>query len=143
MNTFSANERLAPEPSLPATLSSLYGRQALGPRFMGLPYATAMDRSMYSLYGSLVGMSGVGLSSLALQGLSPISHGALSPTSLPSPLPLLTSSPGQTSISGPASSAGAMYHNALYSQRYHPYMPLAMSPALKRPASGSSPLSLP
>lgn len=130
---FSASERLGPEgASFHPSLASMW--RPLGPRYMGLPYG-ATERSMYSLYGSLLGMSGSSLSGLALQGLNPLVSGALSPASFANGHALLASSQ--------ESASGALYHSALYGQRYHPYLPHSGSSSLKRPSGDTSPLSLP
>lgn len=110
------------------------------------------SRNMYSLYGSLLGLSAA---SLSLPGLSvhPLTSGAVTPTSTTlSAHMLLSAQAQQQAAAAAAQDAGsAAAHRssplrsptaaaALYGQRYHPYH-LPSPTALKRPDSGS--LSIP
>ena len=117
------------------------------PSRLGLPGYPANlqehSRHMYSLYGSLLGLSAA---SLSLPGLSvhPLTSGAMTPTSTSLSAHMLLSAQAQAQAqetghrSSPLRSPPAAA--AIYGQRYHPYhMPSPTS--LKRPEAGS--LSIP
>lgn len=107
----------------------------VSPRFMGFPYSAHLqDRSMYSIYGSLLGLNGASLPGLPM----PLTTSALTPTSGLGSY-LLAAQAGQDSNT-------SIYQHALYGQRYHPYLSLSSPTNLKRPStateSSSSPSSL-
>ena len=135
---FSTDGERSNQDGLPASLSVW---KPVSPRFMGFPYGSPLqDRSMYSIYGSLLGLSNGTNVTLPSLALNPFSAGGLtssaltSSTSLAAGYSLLASQQSQDSPPN-----GNLYHSALYGQRYHPYLPLSTSSTLKRPSAASSP----
>ncbi len=147
-----ASRAMSGEGSLPAGLWRPY------PSRLGLPTGYPVNlqehsRNMYSLYGSLLGLSAASLSLPGL-GMHPLTSSGVTSTSTTLSAHMLLSaqaqaqqaqeagSPGSAHRSSPlrSPSAAAAAAAALYGQRYHPYH-LPSPTALKRPETGS--LSIP
>ncbi len=110
------------------------------PRFMGFPYGSHLqDRSMYSIYGSLLGLNAANVT-LPNLSLNPFTPGTLTPTtSLAAGYGLLQAG-GPQSNDSTSRSPASVYHSALYGgQRFHPYLPLSTATTVKRPPSATSP----
>ncbi len=121
--------------------SSLSLWKPVNPRFLGFPYGSHIqDRSMYSVYGSLLGLNGGNMAALPSLSLSPFTAGTLTSTSSLAGYGLLAASASAAQSSESTSpNNNSIYHSALYGQRYHPYLPLASATTAKRPAAATSP----
>ena len=95
-------------------------------RLMHLPHSAYLpDRSMYSMYSNLFGLSSTAVT-LPTFTLNPFTSGTLTSSLAGSPAAAAALYGSQDSSS---TSAGSVYPSSLYGHRYHPYLSSAAAAA--------------
>ena len=93
-------------------------------RLMHLPHSAYLpDRSMYSMYSNLFGLSSTAVT-LPTFTLNPFTSGTLTSSLAGSPAAALYGSQDSTSTA-----TGSVYPSSLYGHRYHPYLSTAAAAA--------------